>query len=77
MFSHIGELARRRNITILLVEQNAQRALDLAHRAYVLELGKVIGEGPPQALRSNSTLLNAYLGQHHAADKPSSTIASS
>jgi branched-chain amino acid transport system ATP-binding protein len=68
VFMHIGTFARSRNITILLVEQNTQRALDLADRAYVLELGTVINEGTPRALRSDSTLLNAYLGRHVSSD---------
>jgi branched-chain amino acid transport system ATP-binding protein len=74
VFMHIGALSRGRNITILLVEQNTQRALDLADRAYVLELGTVISEGTPQALRSDSTLLNAYLGRHgNSAHCPTAT----
>jgi branched-chain amino acid transport system ATP-binding protein len=77
VFAHIGELARGRNITILLVEQNTQRALDLAHRAYVLELGQVIGEGTPQTLRSDPTLLHAYLGQQRAANSRHSMSVSS
>lgn len=48
--------------TILLVEQNAQMALQTAHRAYVLETGKVIMEGPAKELMENPSIRDAYLG---------------
>jgi branched-chain amino acid transport system ATP-binding protein len=63
VFRYIGSLARERNLTILLVEQNTQRALELANRAYVFELGRVVSEGSPTQLLADHTLLNAYLGQ--------------
>jgi branched-chain amino acid transport system ATP-binding protein len=63
VFVHIGELSRERNITILLVEQNTQRALELASWAYVIELGKVVTDGPPEKLLADNTLVSAYLGQ--------------
>ena len=66
VFRHIGALARERDITILLVEQNTQRALQLADRAYVFELGRVVSEGAPDALAADHTLLNAYLGHGYA-----------
>ena len=62
MFAHISTLRRDRGLTILLVEQNTQRALQLADRAYVVELGRIVGEGPPQQLLADRTLLDAYLG---------------
>jgi len=48
--------------TILLVEQNAQMALQTAHRAYVLETGKVIMQGPAKELMENPSIRDAYLG---------------
>jgi branched-chain amino acid transport system ATP-binding protein len=63
VFTHIGELSRERNITILLVEQNTQRALELANWAYVMELGKVVTDGPPEKLLADNRLVSAYLGQ--------------
>lgn len=48
--------------TILLVEQNVQMALDLAHYGYVLETGEVITHGSSQELESNGFVQNAYLG---------------
>jgi branched-chain amino acid transport system ATP-binding protein len=65
VFAQIGQLSRERNITILLVEQNTQRALELANWAYVMELGKVVTEGPPQKLLADERLVAAYLGQEN------------
>jgi branched-chain amino acid transport system ATP-binding protein len=48
--------------TILLVEQNAHRALEIASRAYVLETGKVVMEGPGSELLHDSRVKAAYLG---------------
>ena len=48
--------------TILLVEQNAQMALSIANRAYVLETGKIIKEGDADALLSDDDVRRAYLG---------------
>jgi branched-chain amino acid transport system ATP-binding protein len=49
-------------VAILLVEQNVVRALELADRAYVLEEGRVVAEGPPAVLRQQSRIREAYLG---------------
>ena len=48
--------------TVLLVEQNAAMALGIAHRAYVLETGRVIIEGPAAKLRDDPRVRGAYLG---------------
>lgn len=53
---------RERGVTILLVEQNARMALDTADRAYVLELGEIVLEGPAAAVRQNPAVKSAYLG---------------
>jgi branched-chain amino acid transport system ATP-binding protein len=47
---------------VLLVEQNVAMALDIAHRAYVLDEGRVVAEGAPQALATEPALRRAYLG---------------
>ncbi|PIE55316.1 MAG: ABC transporter ATP-binding protein [Dethiosulfovibrio peptidovorans] len=52
-------------MTILLVEQNARQALKLSHRAYVLQTGRVIMEGPSQELLVNPEVEAAYLGTGH------------
>ncbi len=48
--------------TILLVEQNANMALKVAHRAYVLEVGKIAMEGPAAELAASDEVRKAYLG---------------
>jgi branched-chain amino acid transport system ATP-binding protein len=63
VFSLIGRLNRDNGLSILLVEQNTHRALELADRAYVLELGRVAMEGPPDLLLADRALKDAYLGQ--------------
>jgi branched-chain amino acid transport system ATP-binding protein len=52
-----------RGVTVLLVEQNAKAALSLAHRAYVLETGKITLEGPAHELMENEKVRKAYLGE--------------
>lgn len=49
--------------TILLVEQNARKALALADRAYVLETGEIVLEGPAEQLRNMDQVRKAYLGE--------------
>jgi branched-chain amino acid transport system ATP-binding protein len=51
-------------VSILLVEQNAQMALSIADRGYVLETGQVVLEGPAQDLLHNPSVMEAYLGGH-------------
>jgi branched-chain amino acid transport system ATP-binding protein len=53
----------RSGTTILLVEQNAKAALRLAHRAYVLETGKVVMEGAASLLAEDPRIKTAYLGE--------------
>jgi branched-chain amino acid transport system ATP-binding protein len=50
--------------TILLVEQNAHMALSVANRAYVLEVGTIVLEGPAAELAKNDDIRKAYLGIH-------------
>ena len=52
----------QRGTTILLVEQNAELALKLANRAYVMETGRVALEGPSDSLLRNEHVRKAYLG---------------
>jgi branched-chain amino acid transport system ATP-binding protein len=49
--------------TILLVEQNALMALSVAHRAYVMETGRIVLEGPAQDVLQNPDVRKAYLGE--------------
>jgi branched-chain amino acid transport system ATP-binding protein len=63
IFETIQELRQKDGYTILLVEQNANQALNLADRGYVLETGQVVLQGTCQALRDNEQLQIAYLGK--------------
>ncbi|TAH71168.1 MAG: ABC transporter ATP-binding protein [Anaerolineaceae bacterium] len=49
--------------TVLLVEQNAKKALSIAHRAYVLETGNIVLEGDAKELMNNESVKKAYLGE--------------
>jgi branched-chain amino acid transport system ATP-binding protein len=62
IFRVSGEL-RRRGTTILVVEQNARAALELADRAYVMEAGQVVLEGATDALGADERVQRAYLGK--------------
>jgi branched-chain amino acid transport system ATP-binding protein len=62
IFAQIVEINRSRGITILLVEQNANLALEIATRGYVLETGRIILENDAAALRADPKVRSAYLG---------------
>jgi branched-chain amino acid transport system ATP-binding protein len=62
IFKQIVEINRERGITILLVEQNANLALEIATFGYVLETGRVILQDAAAALRSDPKVRSAYLG---------------
>lgn len=49
-------------VTVILVEQNARAALKLAHRGYVMELGRIVLEGSAEALLANPEVRTVYLG---------------
>jgi branched-chain amino acid transport system ATP-binding protein len=61
IFDIITEI-NQQGTTILLVEQNAQQALSRAHRAYVLETGRIVKEGTGQQLLHDPAVKDAYLG---------------
>ena len=60
---HIIEDINVAGTTILLVEQNAHLALEISNRAYVLETGTVVLEGPAQELAKNEAIRKSYLGE--------------
>ena len=64
LVEHMFETIRKINqqgLTILLVEQNVQASLELAHRAYLLENGRIVGEGKGKELLSFESVRSAYL----------------
>jgi branched-chain amino acid transport system ATP-binding protein len=62
VFSIIGRLNRELGVTILLVEQNARLALQVASHGYIMEHGKVVLDGTSQALAGNEDVKEFYLG---------------
>jgi branched-chain amino acid transport system ATP-binding protein len=64
IFRTIGEL-RESGVSVLLVEQNAQAALQIADRAYVMELGEFILNGPAKDIATNQRVAASYLGFQH------------
>jgi branched-chain amino acid transport system ATP-binding protein len=64
IFRIIGEL-RANGVSVLLVEQNARAALEIADRAYVMELGEFILSGPAREIASNERVAASYLGFQH------------
>lgn len=62
IFNIIRKLNSEQGTTILLVEQNAQAALQIANRAYVLETGRITMSGPAQELLHDPRIIEAYLG---------------
>jgi len=65
IFQTLREL-RKEGKTILLVEQNARQALQIADRGYVMERGRIVLNGNGAELLSNPQVQNTYLGQHAA-----------
>ena len=62
IFEKIVEINRTQGITILLVEQNANLALEISHFGYVLETGRIILQDHSSSLRQNPQVKSAYLG---------------
>ena len=62
IFNIIKEINRERGVTVFLVEQNANQALQIADRGYVLENGTITLAGKAQDLLKNSDIRKAYLG---------------
>jgi ABC-type branched-subunit amino acid transport system ATPase component len=60
LFAALGRIAH--NVSILMVEQNAHRALAMADRAYLLVLGRIVGEGEADLLARDSAVARSYLG---------------
>jgi branched-chain amino acid transport system ATP-binding protein len=59
---HLKQLNEERGLAVLLIEQNARLALDLCSRAYVLEAGRIVAEGPSDGLARDDRVAAAYLG---------------
>jgi branched-chain amino acid transport system ATP-binding protein len=62
IFDLLGSLVADDGLTVLLVEQNARSALSIAHRAVVLNLGRVVVDETADVLAGDDQLRHAYLG---------------
>ena len=71
IFGVIRRLKEEQGMTVLLVEQNAALALDVADHGYVMENGRIVLEGPAEALRQNSDIKEFYLGLNETGARKS------
>ncbi|WP_022722750.1 ABC transporter ATP-binding protein [Rhodopseudomonas sp. B29] len=62
LFKILGKINREDKVTILVVEQNAQLALELADKAYVIETGRIVMSGSADQIASNEDVRKSYLG---------------
>ena len=62
LFAALTRIVEEGAMSILMVEQNARRALKLANRAYLLSLGRIVGEGAADALARDRAVAESYLG---------------
>ena len=62
IFEIVSSINRDEGVAVLLVEQNAALALQVAHRAYLLETGRVVTQGPAGEMARDESIRRAYLG---------------
>jgi branched-chain amino acid transport system ATP-binding protein len=62
LFKIIADLNARWSIAVLLVEQNANLAMQIAHRVYLLETGRIVATGDSEEIANNDSVRKAYLG---------------
>ena len=62
LFGIIAELNRESGLSVLLVEQNANLAVQIAHRVYLLETGTIVASGTAEEISSDDSIRKAYLG---------------
>jgi branched-chain amino acid transport system ATP-binding protein len=62
IFGYIRRLNDETGLTVLVIEQNARRALEIAHHGYIMEQGRIVLEGPAAELRENPDVKEFYLG---------------
>jgi branched-chain amino acid transport system ATP-binding protein len=71
IFETIAKLNRESGLTILIVEQNARRALGIADRGYIMESGRIVLDGPADELRRNPDVQEFYLGLSESGERRS------
>jgi branched-chain amino acid transport system ATP-binding protein len=71
IFGIVRRLVSEEKLAVLLVEQNATLALEVADHGYVMETGRIVLEGSAEQLRSNSDIRDFYLGLNEAGPRKS------
>jgi branched-chain amino acid transport system ATP-binding protein len=71
IFAIVRRLAAQEKLAVLLVEQNASMALEVAERGYVMENGRIVLEGTADSLRENSDIREFYLGLNEVGSRKS------
>lgn len=72
LFRSLAKIAET-GVGILLVEQNARQSLKIANRGYLIEVGRITGEGTAQSLMTDPAVVNAYLGGARGGAKVTAT----
>jgi branched-chain amino acid transport system ATP-binding protein len=62
LFGILGQLNKEEGLSLLLVEQNANLAMEIADRAYLLETGSIVASGDADTIRNDDAIRQAYLG---------------
>ena len=65
MCRFILELNEEYGTTMVLIEHDMGVVMDISDRVVVLDYGKIIGDGPPEEVRTNQNVIDAYLGVSH------------
>ena len=71
IFRIIDRINREEHVAMLLVEQNANMALSIAHHGYIMENGRVVMEGPSEVLKEDRDIKEFYLGLSEVGNKKS------
>jgi branched-chain amino acid transport system ATP-binding protein len=74
VFVRLIRQIRERGVTILLVEHDMPMVMEVSDRIVVLNYGRLIAEGPPDRIRTNPAVIEAYLGQGSAARQAAAAV---
>lgn len=69
VFQKVSEINERLKTAIFVVEHNIKAVLDIVHRSYVLDKGRVVHDGTPQSVRESDVLTQVFLGKVNAGQE--------